>query len=616
MADKIQLLPDTVANQIAAGEVVQRPSSVVKELLENAVDAQATHVSLIIKDAGSRLLQVVDNGVGMSHTDARMCWERHATSKIRKAEDLYAIKTFGFRGEALASIASVARVDMLSKMKDKEVASHIVIEGGHIKKHDFAAGPNGTNIAVKDLFYNIPARRNFLKSETIETKHIIEEFTRAALVHSSISYTFFNNDRLVMELHATDAKSRLVDVFGRVKHAELLEVKEESPIVTITGFVGLPQLAKKNRGDQYLYVNDRYIKDHYLNHAIKAAYQQLIPNDMHPLYCLFLKVSPERLDVNVHPSKTEVKFEDEKALYAILMASIKKTLGALISIPSQQTIGNMIGLSPNSPSHFVPNTVPNPQYNPEQHVNKRFNPFGQDMPKPKSAYGWEKLIDPFNVSQNEVLNQDSSPIVTKPAVEPDLFDAKFNSNTPIDSVFQFEDLLIARAYGTLYLVNIFLARERIWYERYLKTLKKRNAATQQLLFPKTLVFSLADAELLEGIVPHIRSLGFDIAAFGNNSFIVNGLPADLPKGNEMRIIEGVLAVYKENQSKHNLTEQENIARSMAKNAAVMAPKVLQELERSALLTSLFTCDFPKYCPFGRPVFIQLPRNEISQMFKI
>jgi len=604
MADKIALLPDNVANQIAAGEVVQRPSSVIKELLENAVDAGATRIVLRIKEGGSVLIQTIDNGFGMSHTDARMCWERHATSKIKKAEDLFALRSFGFRGEALASIASVAMVEMDTKMKENETGTRIVIEGGQIKKHEFVAGVNGTKISVKNLFYNIPARRSFLKSITVETKHSIEEFNRSALAHPDTAFEFFNNDKLVMDLPATDAKNRAVMVIGRIKNTDLLEVREETDIVRIHGFVGTPEIAKKQRGDQYLFVNNRFIKDPYLNHAIRNAYQQLIPADAHPVYVLHLLIDPARIDVNVHPSKTEIKFEDEKFLYSILHAAIKKAVGAFVQIPE---------LSLDMPFEISQTVQPkefNPfhsSYNPEPKVNPRYTPFEQNSyQKNKNALGWERLYPPSP--------QDSPSPPQKEQTT--LFQKSFRGTKVCEAVFGFEDLLVAKAYGELYLIQVFLARERIWYERYLKQMQHHSAATQQLLFPKTLVFSPGDAELLSSVLEEISAMGFDIGEFGNNTFIVNGLPSNLPKGNEQEIISALLENYKENREKHNLKGDENIARSMAKKAAQMGGTLLQQEEQEALIAELLSCDFPKYCPFGRPVYVPLSRQEITKLFKL
>lgn len=602
MPDKISLLPDTVANQIAAGEVVQRPSSVIKELLENAVDAGASRIVLRIKEGGSVLIQTIDNGCGMSHTDARMCWERHATSKIKKAEDLFALRSFGFRGEALASIASVAMVEMDTKMKENDTGTRIVIEGGNIKKHEFVAGVNGTKISVKNLFYNIPARRSFLKSITVETKHAMDEFNRSALAHPEIAFELYNNDKLVMDLPATDPKNRAVMVWGRIKHTDLLDVNEETDIVQIKGFVGKPETAKKQRGDQYLFVNHRFIRDPYLNHAIRSAFQQLIPADAHPGYVLYLQIEPSRIDVNVHPSKTEIKFEDERFLYSILHAAIKKAVGAFVQVPD---LNADIAFLPDFKTPVSPPPTPS-SFNPEPKLNPRYTPF--DTPaysKPKNTLGWENLYNPTKEERTTPKQEQVS-----------LFSKPFQGTKVCDAVFGFEDLLVAKAYGELYLIQVFLARERIWYERYLKQMQKHNAATQQLLFPKTLVFSPSDAELLSSVLEEIKAMGFDIGEFGNNTFIVNGLPSTLPKGNEQEILSSLLENYKENREKFNLNGAENLARSMAQKAAQMGTPLVNTAEQEALVAELFSCDFPKYCPFGRPIYAPLSRPEIAKLFKI
>jgi DNA mismatch repair protein MutL len=635
MPDKIQLLPDTVANQIAAGEVVQRPSSVLKELMENAIDAGATALTIVIKDGGSRLIQVVDDGGGMSHTDARMCWERHATSKIRKAEDLFSISTFGFRGEALASIASVARVELLTKMPEVEVGTRLIIEGGHMKKHDFAAVPNGTSISVRDLFYNIPARRNFLKSEWVESRHLMDEFIKSALSNPGVSFTYYSHDRKVFDLYSTALKNRICSVFPRLTPAHLLEVSSESDIVGIQGFIGKPEVAKKTRGEQFLYVNNRFVKDHYLSHAVKNAFSLLIPSDAHATYILFLTVPSDRIDVNVHPAKTEVKLEDDKSIYAILLASLKKALGSFVA-PSMQSVGwteevsnslfKGIGGADASLSGDVAGFI---SFSPDPKVDRHFTPFDTAIVKPRT-YGWEKLYEPFKESPDGItLGGD---IFSKEEevgpLEPHSFSTHDDEGAPVrelfpsasvfltEGVFQWEDLLVCRAYGDLYLVNILLARERVWYEKYLRDMESRKATTQTLLFPKTLVFSAVDAELLEHMLPFVRSIGFDISPFGTHTFIVNGLPADLPKGNETAIIEGILEHYKENRDKYRLEVRENVARSMARNAARMYPGNMPQEEAFALIKGLFSCEFPRYCPYGRPVYVQLSRNDILSQFKV
>ncbi len=608
MADKISLLPDNVANQIAAGEVVQRPSSVVKEMLENAADSGATKITLLIKEGGNLLIQIIDNGCGMSHTDARMCWERHATSKIRKAEDLYQIKTFGFRGEALASIASVAMVEMQTKMKENELATAIVIEGGSIKKHEFCAAANGTNIAVKNLFYNLPARRNFLKSIPVETKHVMEEFIRAAISHPGIWYTFINNDKEVLDFPVSDHKTRALSVFGKIKHTQLLEVKEETDLVKITGYIGVPEIAKKSRNEQFLFANSRNIKDPYLQHAIKQGYQNLLPPENHPVYVVFLEVAPERIDVNVHPSKTEVKFEDEKVLYSILMSTIKKTLGSFLNIPETFTFPD-----PFQNNSFKIQSSIGSKYSPEPKINPRFNPFNEEIQREKSQLKhWDKLfdtnVDKVNFSSHNENNLEN-------AFSTDFFDYKQTSSKP-DTVFQYADVLVVKKEESLFLVNILLARERIWYEKYLGQMEKKHAGIQKLLFPKTLVFSPMDAELLLHFLEDLRRLGFDLGEFGKNTFILNGLPADMPKGDEQILLETVLNDLKDNKQKHGLAEKENLARSMSKNAAAFAPKILSLPQQEALVQELFACNFPKYCPFGRNIYAQLNRQELNQLFKI
>jgi DNA mismatch repair protein MutL len=605
MAEIINLLPENVANQIAAGEVVQRPASVVKELLENAIDAEASQITLIFKDGGNSFIQVVDNGKGMSATDARMCWERHATSKIKSADDLFHLHSFGFRGEALASIGSVAQIEMVSKMKKEETGTLIKLDGGKFLKQEFTACSNGTKITVRNLFYNVPARRNFLKSVSVETRHIFDEFIRIALAYPEVAFKLFNHDKEVYDLPATSLKSRIVALLGKIKSEDLLPLNETTEIVSVSGFAAKPEIAKKTRGEQFLFVNKRFIKDPYLQHAIKSAYDKLIPSDFHPLYVVFLDIDPTKIDVNVHPTKTEIKFEEGQAIYSLVKASVRKSLGAFVLVPEAD--GFLEQSFRNGESRMDSGTLRMP----EPRVNKSFNPFESDnkMKPGTRTYGWEKLYEPFHAD-----GKFEQPIQEKVNNQQNLFEKPLIQAAEV--VFQWEDLLISKVGGELFVVNILLARERIWYERYLNSLKNRKSTTQQLLFPRTVVFSHTDYELLSGLLDYVRSLGFDIGEFGKETFVINGLPADLPKGSEQKLLEGLLDSFKENKEKHKLDELENMARSMAKNAAIMSGTTLTEKEQHYLLSELLKCDFPKYCPFGRPVFVNLQREDISKSFKI
>ncbi|MCO6494752.1 MAG: hypothetical protein J5I91_03605, partial [Bacteroidetes bacterium] len=397
-----------------------------------------------------------------------------------------------------------------------------------------------------------------------------------------------------LDLPATDSKTRIVSTLGKMKHADLLLLNEDTDVLKVTGFVGKHELAKKIRGEQYMYVNHRFIKSAYLHHAIRSAFENLIPVDSQPTYVVILQIDPARIDVNVSPSKTEIKFEDEKILYSIVHASVKRAIGSFMLVPE-------LDIKPVNPNL----NIGSPHYNPEPKVNPRYNPFQSEQhPVQKKPYGWEKIYQPL---QN-VFEPKSTPA-------PDLF-KQLSTTSLIDAVFQYEDTLVVKAHGELYIINIMLARERIWYERYLSNIDNHQYATQQLLFPKTLEFSSADAEILASVIDEVKSIGFDIGEFGKNTFIINGLPADLPKGNEQQIIEGLLENLKENRAKHKLTEKENVARSMAKNAAMFANKILNPNEQSLLASELFACDFPRYCPFGRPVYVNMPREELNKLFKI
>lgn len=606
MSDIISVLPDAIANQIAAGEVVQRPASVVKELMENAVDAGATDIKLIIKDGGSTLIQVIDNGKGMSETDARMCWERHATSKIRKAEDLFTITSFGFRGEAMASIAAVAQVEMKSRRHEDELAIYIQIEGSEIKKQENTAAPVGTNISVRNLFFNIPARRNFLKSIPVETRHVIDEFIRVAMPNPHIAFSFINNTNEVYNLKAGTQGQRIAALLGIKDPSGLLYDEEDTDIVQNRVYLGHPQQAKKTRGDQFFFVNGRYIKSAYLNHAVTSAYSELIAKDTYPPYVVFMDVPPEKIDINVHPTKTEIKFEDEKYLYQILKSVCRKALG-------QHLLLNDSGEENDAFNRMISETATSDRMpeEPKIKVNSGFNPFGGGGAKPKQNMGkWQEI---FAIPVKEEVSRPT----------PDLFEQERLRHIPEDkptdkvlSIFQYAaGYLVFSTEKGLFIANQQAAHERVLYEDYAKAMDGSGFPSQQLLFPRVVEFHPTDFALLEEILDQVKLLGFDINPFGSNTFIVNGTPADVKKGEPKELIEGVLQKYKENLQGLKLGQREALMRALAKQSAISKGTMLTPKETTELANQLMNCEVPAYTPAGKPVFVTFAPAELEKQLE-
>lgn len=604
MSDIINVLPDAIANQIAAGEVVQRPASVVKELMENAADAGATDIKLIIKDGGSTLVQVIDNGKGMSETDARMCWERHATSKINKAEDLFRITSFGFRGEALASIAAVAQVEMKTRPHNKELGTYILIEASEVKKQENIAAPVGTNISVRNLFFNIPARRNFLKTIPVETRHIIDEFVRVAMPQPAIGFTLVNNENEVYNLKLGTQAQRIAALLSLKNTAELLYGEEDTDIVNARVYLGQPQLAKKTRGDQFFFVNGRFIKNAYLNHAVTSAYDEMIAKDTYPAYVVFMDVPPEKIDINVHPTKTEIKFEDEKYLYQILKSVCRKALGQHLLIPEDNqndAFARMINET--AQSEKIPSVPP-------ISVNKGFNPFGSDVVRKKQPLGkWEDVFAPFKNEEERptpTLFETHAPKVSRSETIPE----------EIQEVFQFAaSYLVFSSGGGLLIADQQAAHERVLYEEYSKAIGGNGFPSQQLLFPRVVEFAPADYAMLEEIIDEVKLLGFDISAFGQNTFIVNGSPADVKKRDPKEMLEGVLQKYKENMQALKLGHREALLRAIARQSAIRRGTVLTPKEIMALVNQLLACETPAYTPAGKPVFITFAAHELAKRFE-
>ena len=629
MADIIQLLPDAIANQIAAGEVIQRPASVVKELMENSIDAGSTNIKLIVKDAGKTLIQVIDNGCGMSETDARMSFERHATSKIREAKDLFSIRTMGFRGEALASIAAIAHVEMRTRKQVDDLGTRIVTEGTEIRTQEACQSAPGTSISVKNLFFNVPARRNFLKSNTVEMKHIVDEFQRIALAHPDVFFTLHHNNAEVLHLPKGNLRQRIKSLFGTQVNKKLVPVFEETDILKLEGFVGKPEYVKKTRGEQLFFVNNRFIKSGYLNHAVMAAYEDLIPKDTYPLFVIFIEVDSASIDINVHPTKQEIKFDDERLVYNYLKVAVRHALGQYGMMPTLDF--------DQDPNFSTPAPVPSPKVYPSSssHTNTVGNNGGGQAgaggPSPSqlersNLKNWQKLYDGLDEFDKEGAadplgdsgedNGGSVTIQSKWGEESALDEPGGSFSKPQKEPYQVHaSYIVSHIKSGFVLIDQQAAHERILYERYLKLINEQDASTQKQLFAKTIDLSTGDALMLKEILPQVNLLGFDIQDFGSNSFVINGVPSELAgKGNETVIIESLLEQYKLNVEL-KLDIQENIARSTAKSASIKKGQVLDTVEMQTLIDQLFACEVPFKSPSGRSCMITFELDELAKRFQ-
>ncbi|PCJ28108.1 MAG: DNA mismatch repair protein MutL [Flavobacteriales bacterium] len=607
MSDIIKLLPDAVANQIAAGEVIQRPASAVKELLENAIDAGSDTISLVIKDAGKALIQVNDNGFGMSETDARLSFERHATSKIKCAADLFNINTKGFRGEALASIAAIAQVELKTKVEGNDLGTQIIIEGSKVKEQEVCNCSKGTSFSIKNLFFNVPARRNFLKSNSVETRHIIDEFQRVALVHSDIAFSMYNNGNEVFNLKKGSFRQRIVGIFGDKYNQKLVPVTETMDIVSIEGFVGKPEFAKKTRGEQYFFVNNRFIKNHYLNHAVQNAFDQLLSQDQFPSYYLKLTIDPSKIDINIHPTKTEIKFEDERAIYAIIRTAVKQGLGKYNISP---TLDFEQESSFNVPLLKSTDTIKNPTIK----VNSAYNPFETKtvapMPKKQSVENWESLYDSFKKDTSEIIEHKKTK-VEQQIISPDWDNEEEKQHTLLQLHSKY---ILAQLKSGSLIIDQQRAHERILFEEYIKNLALGKGNSQQLLFPETIDFTIADAELLNELKSEIKNLGFDFDKMGKSSFVVSGVPSELKEQNVKKVLEDLLEQFKLNESELKLKKHENLAISIARSASIKSGKKLSEDEMKSLIDQLFACEMPYSLPNGKPIIITLNLEDLNQQF--
>ena len=598
--DIIKLLPDSVANQIAAGEVIQRPASVVKELMENALDAGATQIDLYIKDAGRTSITVIDNGCGMSETDARLCFERHATSKIKKAEDLFLIKTMGFRGEALASIAAVAQVELMTRRADDELGTKILIEGSVVKEQLPKPMSVGTNFTVKNLFFNIPARRNFLKSNEVEMRHITDEFFRVAMMNPEVAFSLSHNEKEIYHLPKGNLKQRIVGLCGKDYDKKILPVQQETETATINGFIVKPEFLRKTRGEQYFFVNKRFIKHAYLHHAIENAYQELIPKDCFPGYFIDIEIDPKEIDINIHPTKTEVNFQDVKLVYAILHSAVRKAIG-------QNNLAPMLDFDITPDLGFdlgEASRMDRPVVEPNIDFNPSFNPFKSQPQTRHSSGNWKILYEDNNdtVSSNinKISNFDDANVTT--VVE--------NKNLYIQL---HQTYIVTTMKSGLLVVDQHLAHMRVLYEKYLREMENNieSSASQQELFPQHITLGANDASLLKEIMPDLEKIGFRIQQMNPTTFIINGTPADSKNNDAVALLEKILDMYKTNIVDLKLDKKLNLARSLATQLAIKSGQSLNPIEMQDLIDRLFACAVAEVSPDGKKIYTILNVNELK-----
>ena len=606
MEGVIQLLPDAIANQIAAGEVVQRPASVVKELLENSIDAGSTSIELIVKEAGKSLIQIIDNGKGMSEADARMCFERHATSKLRTSEDLFKILTYGFRGEAMASIAAVAQVEMKTKQAQAELGTLVQIEGSTFKKTEPTAMNAGTIICIKNLFYNVPARRNFLKSNAVELKHIIEEFQRVALAYPHISMSLFQNDIELYQLPSGKLSQRIVSIFGKSYQSQLVAIEEETELVRIKGYIGKPESARKTRGEQFFFVNNRFIKHPYLNHAIVEAFDKMLGDKNHPFYCIFLEIDPKHVDVNVHPTKTEVKFDDERTLYAIVHAAAKQALGIHNITPTLDfdlniNLGAELSGKRDYGNEKPPFEVP------------AFSKSPSTSRQERNQQNWQELYQGFDTNHSKKDVNENHTLLTSAINQSETSNESLNDRA--GAPFQLlQKYIAAKVKSGLILLDYELAHERIMYEKYVRYLDNNSSPSQQCLFPQTVELNPADFVLIHELKSELHKLGFLIEDFGKNAIIINGIPSDLVLGNEKQLVEDFLEQFKHYADSLKVDKKEKIARSLARRTCMKSGKSLTVTEQQTIIDQLFSCQTPNFAPNGQSTYVILGENDIKNLF--
>lgn len=625
MPDIIQLLPDSVANQIAAGEVIQRPASLLKELMENSVDAGATSIQIIVKDAGRTLVQVIDNGLGMSETDARLAFERHATSKIKKASDLFSIRTMGFRGEALASIAAVAHVELNTRTHQSELGTRIVIAASEVELQEPVNCQAGSNFMIKNLFYNVPARRRFLKSNAAELRHIVNEFQRVALANPEVSFSLSHNDQPIFNLPSGNLKQRISGIMGKHIQNQLIPVNTDATVVNIHGFAGKPLAARKSPGDQFFFVNNRFMRHPYLHKAVLDAYANLISSDAYPAYFLFFEINPELIDVNIHPTKTEIKFEDEKLIWKVLNASVREGLGKFNEVPSIDfdTDGQIhIPIQGRNQEITIPSIQLNHNYNP---FNTE-NPSGSSSPGTNDSFkqdvkGWESLYRDFENRDNDNWSETPETITlpSKSNLRTSLPDeVGLINETPIhgSTYFQIKNrFILTPVKSGLMIIDQRRAHERILFEQFLSSITTSRSVSQQILFPETLQFSPEDAMILRDLKDDLRVFGFDLKETSSASFLVQGLPSELEKVNSRMILDKILDSYKTGEVDPEKEIKEQLAAIMARNACMNYGESLSPDEMGALVNRLFRCQMPNYTSMGKPVISIIENDELDGRFK-
>lgn len=617
MSDIIQLLPDHVANQIAAGEVVQRPASVVKELLENAIDADSDKITLVIKDAGKTLIQVIDNGIGMSPTDARLSFERHATSKIKSAEDLFNLNTKGFRGEALASIAAIAHVELKTKTDLAEMGVKITIEGSKVTSQDTIVAPKGTTISVKNLFYNIPARRNFLKSNPVETRHIIDEFHRVALAHPQVAFEMIHNGNTIFSLPESNLRQRIVNIFGSKTNEKLVPVSEETDIVKVNGFVLKPEFARKSRGEQFFFVNNRFIKSPYLHHAVSSAFEGLIKTENHPGYFLYLEVDPQAIDINIHPTKTEIKFEDEHAIYAMLRATIKHGLGQFNIAPVLDFNRDSGFDTPYEYSKKSP-TLPTIE------VDKNFNPFEKDGKKVSQVTSFKKAKSPAWESLYAGIETDISSLkpdsislenieMESEEVTGNLFEGTQSEKKNV--TFQLQNKYIVSSIKSgLIIIHQNLAHQRILYEELLKNITLHQAVSQQLLFPISFQFSKTKVSMLKTLKEQLEDTGFVFSKIEKELIEISGVPAGISEHIVEEIIEQLISDIETEVPEVGYSQNDVMAKSLAKSMAIKSGVSMSLEEQEHLIHQLFACKEPNVSPTNKQTFMTMGVQDFDKKF--
>ncbi len=614
MADIIQLLPDHVANQIAAGEVVQRPASVVKELLENAIDAGADAIKLIIKDGGKALIQVVDNGSGMSATDARLSFERHATSKIKNAEDLFSLTTKGFRGEALASIAAIAHVELLTKTESDEIGTQLKIEGSKIITQEATVTPKGTSLCVKNLFFNIPARRNFLKSNQVEFRHITDEFHRVALAHPSIQFYFYNNGSELFHLPKSNYRQRIVNVFGSKTNEKLVPVEEETQVVKISGFISKPEFAKRSRGEQFFFVNDRFIKSVYLHHAVVSAFEGLIRSDNHPGYFLYLEVDPASVDINIHPTKTEIKFDDEHTLYALLRSAIKHALGQFNVVPAidfdqDQNLDTPYAYKGKQAE--MPKVLVDADFNPFEEEVERLGKYSYEK---QSAKGWENLYVGLG-SKVGKPSDFSSVSFESDAITGSIFENQWAHLDEKVATFQLRrKYIVTTIKSGMIVIDQNRAHQRVLYENFLKNITIKEALSQQLLFPLILSFSKADVLIIKEIRDSLITLGFAFDRIEDEQVAISGVPLLVPESEVGIVLDQLISDYQLDVQGESFSQSDIVSKTLCKTLAVKTGEQLDNDSQLVLVNDLFACKEPKISPFNKPIYITITGDDIDKKF--